>query len=144
MIAAMRSARAPRASGRSCRQTSRVDVPDAIARDDNGDVAGDAVGEAGVGDRRDRQMAVDDAIARETASPPLSARVVDEAADSAEPRILVGLCRLVVEGELLEGVRPDEQRPRVAAVRRDVLEQRDEDDVGDGAVRQPGADDVLP
>ena len=81
-------------------------------------------------------------IERETAGPLGPARVVDEAADGAEPCVLVVLRRLVVKGELLEGVRPDEQRPRVAAVRRDVLERRDEDDVGDGPVRQPRAGDV--
>ena len=35
------------------------DVPDAIARDDDGDVAGDAVVEADVGDGGDRRLAGD-------------------------------------------------------------------------------------
>ena len=120
------------------------DVLDAIARDDDGDVAGDAVVEADVGDGGDRRLAVDVAIARDGGEPAVEpALVVDEAVDGAEPRVLVGLCRLVVKRELLERVRPDEKRPRVAAVRRDALKCRDDDDVGDGAVCQPGADDVL-
>ena len=61
-------------------------------------------------------------IERETAGPLGPARVVDEAADGAEPCVLVGLRRLVVKGELLEGVRQDEQRARIAAVRRDEPE----------------------
>ena len=120
------------------------DVLDAIARDDDGDVAGDAVVEADVGDGGDRRLAVDVAIARDGGEPAVEpALVVDEAVDGAEPRVLVRLRRFVVKRELLEGVRPDEKRPRVAVVRRDALERRDEDGVGDGAVRRSSADDVL-
>ena len=81
------------------------DVPDVVARDDDGDVAGDAVVEADVGDGGDPRLAVDVADRARDGEPAVEpACVVDEAADGAEPRVLVGLRRLVVEGELLEGV----------------------------------------
>ena len=69
-----------------------------------------------------------------------SGRVVAEASDGAELRILFELRCFVVERELPDGVHPDEQHVS-CRVCRDELERRDRD-VNNRTIRQPRAGEV--